>query len=484
MFRKAKPLNIQSLFFYAATVCLAVFGGCAQSAQNAVPPAAGADTVPSLAIRDITVIDAVNGTREHMNVWLEGDQIVAVEPHDNRPLRATQVIDGRGKYLIPGLWDMHVHITYEPELTAAMPALFLNYGVTAVRDTGGMLPLLLPEVDNWRTPGAQAPRIFYSGPLLDGTKVVYDGQDRPEIGIANATPAMAASNVQSLVDAGVDFIKIYELVSPEVFKALIQEAQRHQLPIAAHVPLALLADQAGPQVGSMEHLRNVELACSQDADELLAERAEIIADPGERSGYSLRSALHAEYRPRAFSDLDVNSPRCSEVIGSLGNTIQVPTLRLNTMVQYSPLAREDWLEHLNLLPVTIARRWRSAAGKFIEQATPNHTALADWSLQLVSAMQAASVPIGAGTDTPIGQAIPGYSLHTELERLVDAGLSPMQALQAATVRPAEFLGLASSHGLIQPGYAGDLVVLRANPLVNIRHTRSIERVISRGRVVR
>ena len=110
--------------------------------------------------------------------------------------------------------------------------------------------------------------------------------------------------------------------------------------------------------------------------------------------------------------------------------------------------------------------------------------MVNWSMQLAAAMHAADVPIGAGTDTPIGQAIPGYSLHTELERLVEAGLSPMEALRAATIRPAEFLGLENSYGRIQPGYVADLVVLGNNPLDDIRHSRAIELVVSRGQRVR
>lgn len=458
------------------SICL--LSGCGDELNTqAMPPA-------DIAITDVTVIDAVNGTRDNMTVWLSGDKIIAVDPSGITEVTATHVIDGRDKYLIPGLWDMHVHITYEPALTDMMPSLFLDYGITSVRDTGGMLPVLLPEIQKWRAIRAEAPRIFFSGPLLDGDKVVYDGRDRPQIGIANTNAEQAATNVANLAEAGVDFIKIYELVSPSVFNALIAAAGQHGLPVAAHVPLALDAITAGPQVGTMEHLRNIELACANNATNLLAARQAILMDPGEVSGYSLRSGLHTEFRPQALEQVNVNSERCTQVVQSLTNTIQVPTLRLNTIPTYSPLSRDDWLSHLATLPPEVAARWRETAQSFFGKAGALQVDMVNWSLDLVEAMHRAGVPIGAGTDTPIGQAIPGYSLHTELERLVEAGLSPRDALKAATIRPAEFLGLEATYGTIQPGKVADLVILASNPLTDIRNTRAIESVISKGQVVR
>ena len=468
-----------------ACAVLLLLSACGETTQPETPATVTATTAAAdIAITNITAIDTANGVREGVTVYTRDDQIIAVTTAEEPDIPADQSIDGRGRYLIPGLWDMHVHITYEPELTDLMPLLFLDYGVTSVRDTGGMLPELLPEIEKWRAADSEAPRIFFSGPLLDGAKVVYDGNDRPQIGIANANPGAAAANVAQLHAAGVDFIKIYELVSPEVFAALTAAAQQHGLPIASHVPLTLLADQAGPAVGTMEHLRNVELACASNAEALLEARRARIAAAADISGHQLRSSLHADFRPQAFANLDINSPRCQRVIAALRNTIQVPTLRLNTIAHYSPLLRDDWLAHLERLPAPVTTRWQSTAQRFLGEATPDIMDMVNWSMQLTAALQTAGVPIGAGTDTPIGQAIPGYSLHTELERLVEAGLSPMQALHAATVQPAEFLDLADTYGRIEPGYVADLVILSNNPLDDIRHSRGIEAVISRGRQVR
>lgn len=473
------------------TVCFALFIIAASMAGNSFADPDRYD----LMIRNVTTIDPVAGQRDNQSVLVKDNKIVAVtdtpqisassvsgDPAGN--LIATNIIDGSGRFLIPGLWDMHVHIVYEPRLIEQMPALFLDYGITSVRDTGALLEKIAPEIDRWRELGSDAPDIFFSGPLLDGSLVVYNGEGRPEIGVANSTVSIAEAQIKKLKAAGVDFIKIYELVKPDVFQAMVDAATREQLPIAAHIPLSMRADTAGPLVDSMEHLRNIEIACADNAEELHGLRTYTLDQPGTRSGHEVRSHLHSSQRPLALETADPSSDRCQRVIQTLTNTIQVPTLRLNTITRYSPTLRNDWLIHLERLPKDVAKSWRESADYWATRPTELGYLMSDWSLGLVAAMQQQDVPIGAGTDTPIAQAIPGFSLHTELERLVDAGLTTQQALFAATVRPAEFFKLSGSMGQISAGMEADLVLLRKNPLVDIRHSRSIEAVISNGIRVR
>ena len=435
-------------------------------------------TPASLAIRNVTVIDAASGERPAQTVVAAGDRIIGVGADALVPDGA-KIIDGTGRYLIPGLWDMHVHLTYDKALGEAMPRLFLSYGVTSVRDTGGLLHKLLPVVRAMRAEGAVAPRVFFSGPLLDGQLVVYDGAGRPEIGIANPSPEVARANVAKLKEAGVDFIKIYEMVSPEVFDALVEAANEHRLPIAMHVPLSLRAGQVASRVHSMEHLRNVEMDCVADAEALLAERREILAADRESSGAALRSRLHRLQRLPAIRAQD--PARCDEVLAAMGATIQVPTLRLNALNVQSPFERDDWPDALERLPPTVARSWRAATQQRLENPRQGDTTFGQWSLAMVRRMHERGIPIGAGTDTPIGYALPGHSLHDELDLLVRAGLSPREALRSATVRPAEFFNLENELGRIASGYRADLVLLSANPLKDIANTRRIEGVVSRGR---
>jgi len=439
---------------------------------------------PDLVISNVTTIDVVTGEAARQSVVVRGGRIEAVVSADASIADARETIDGTAHFLIPGLWDMHVHIVYEARLTAQMPSLFLDYGITSVRDTGALLHKIQPEITRWQSMGAEAPDIFFSGPLLDGNLVVYDGNGRTEIGTRNESVETAAERIDALLQAGVDFIKIYELVSPVVFQTMVRVAREAGIPIAAHVPLSMLADEAGPSVNSMEHLRNIEIACADDADTLYETRTAMLASPDEKTGYELRSHLQSSQRTVALATADPDSSRCQRVIRALANTIQVPTLRLNTITQYSPLQRADWSTALLQLPDSVASDWQETARFYAGQTSELGDKMSAWSLGLVAAMQREGVPIGAGTDTPIGQAIPGYSLHTELERLVDAGLTPLQALHAATVTPAKFFNKDDEMGQIKAGMEADLVLLEKNPLLDIGHTRSIRAVISDGTRVR
>ncbi len=449
-------------------------GACTNGGDN-TPPA-------GTAITNVTAIDAAGGARLNQTVIFDDDEIIAVGPSDSDLPPAVETIDGSGKYLIPGLWDMHVHLTYDDAYTEAMPGLFLSHGITSVRDTGGLIVKLEPVLEKMRAPDALSPRVFFSGPLLDGEFVVYDGGSNPKIGIQNATVAMAEANVAELKGAGVDFIKVYEMVSPEVFEALVQAGRTHDLPIAAHVPLSMIADDAGPKVDSMEHLRNVELACAANADELQRERVAILNEHREGPGAELRTRLHGLQREQAIANYD--EARCRQTISRLTSTIQVPTLRLNTLTRSPPFERDDWDELLAKVPDAARPQWEQFAAMFESVRAQFGTRGADFSLSLVGQMHAAGVPIGAGTDTPIGVSLPGDSLHTELERLVEAGLTPLEAIEAATIRPAEFFSLQEQMGTIAVGRRADLVLLDADPLENIANTRAIAAVITRGRLLR
>lgn len=434
-----------------------------------------------IAISNVTVIDAVSGERPGQTVLIEGDRIVLVGPSESIYFSAVERIDGTGKFLIPGLWDMHVHLTFDERFTPTMPEMFIRYGITSVRDTGGLMAKMAPVVERMRADGAIAPRVFFSGPLLDGVPVVYDGIDAAEIGVPNPDGETARSRVAELKSQGADFIKIYEMVSPEVFADLVEAAAAHDLPIAAHVPLSMRASTAGPHVNSMEHLRNVELDCSGDADALLEARREELAAGGGSSGMKLRTALHDLQRMDAVAALD--EERCAEVLAALRNTIQVPTARLNALSMFPVSQRADWAAAVAGIPEAVREQWSGPSPSGIPAAVQRDTRYAQFTLDMIARMHRAGVPIGAGTDTPIALAIPGYSLHNELAVLVAAGLTPREALEAATIQPARFFSLDDEMGSIAAGMRADLVLLHANPLVDIRNTKTIDRVIARGRLM-
>ncbi len=452
-------------------------------ASLAVAACDSAKDIPKsgIAIRNVTVIDAAAGERPSQTVLIDGDRIVAVGPSDSYSPHAAETIDGTGKFLIPGLWDMHVHLTFDDRFTDTMPEMFIRYGITSVRDTGGLMAKMAPVVERMRAEGAVAPRVFFSGPLLDGVPVVYDGIDAPEIGVANPNAKTARSRVAELKSQGVDFIKIYEMVSPEVFAALVEAAGTHSLPIAAHVPLSMRASTAGPHVNSMEHLRNVELDCADNAPELLETRLAQLSAGKESSGMKLRTGLHNLQRMDAVAALD--EERCADVLKALSNTIQVPTARLNALSMFPVSERDDWAAALAETPEAVRQEWSAPSPRTNPDPPQRDLGFSQYTLDMIGRMHQAGVPIGAGTDTPIALAIPGYSLHNELEILVSAGLSPREALGAATVEPARFFSLEDEMGSIAPDMHADLVLLNANPLADIRNTREIDRVIARGRVM-
>ncbi|WOJ95408.1 amidohydrolase family protein [Congregibacter brevis] len=431
-------------------------------------------------IRDVTPVDAHSGVMETQDALISDGKIVAMGQGLAAPSSVT-VIDGKGRFLTPGLWDMHVHLSYDDRFVDLMPDLFLDYGITSVRDTGGNLDRLLPILKSRYASSNEAPRVFYAGPLLDGSPVVYGSDDGDGIGEGTVTTEQARSRVQELRAAGVSFIKIYEMVTPEIFDAFADEASKVNLPIAAHVPLSMLASDAGPRVQSMEHLRNIEMDCARDARALLKERREMLAAGRERSskGMDLRSSIHKSQRDPAVQNEDPE--RCDWVLDNLVSTIQVPTARLNAMTQYPPFSAEDWPLALQALPDSLRNDWLKAP----QYMDPNsYRVLGEWTLAMIPRLAAKNIAIGAGTDTPIGWAIPGYSLHRELEILVAAGLNPRSALAAATLVPASFFSLAHQTGRVAEGYQADLLLLDANPLEDIRNTRRISAVISKGNLVR
>ena len=453
----------------ALSLCSALLIGCTQSAPEPV----------DLALTHVTVIDTVNPVRRNQTVLIDDGWIIDIVDSDTAPeTPASEQVDASGQYLIPGLWDFHVHFTFDKRFTDAMAGLFLYHGITNVRDTGGLLEDLLPVVDTLRNAGSKAPSIWYSGPLLDGKDVVYDGVNFPGLGIANPTPEAARANIAEIHAAGASFLKIYEMVTPEVFAAIVEEAGARNLPIDGHVPLSMRARDVAPQVQSLEHLRNYEMDCVEDPELWLAARQAELANVGNEPGNVLRSRLHTLQRLTAISNEDAEV--CAETTEALKATITVPTLRMNSMDLYVPFDRDDFDRAMDLMPASVSEEWRDARDALAASGDAVDITFAEWSLRRTGELHAAGAPIAAGTDTPIGWSIPGYSLHTELEQYVEVGMTPLEALHSATVKPAEFFGLENEMGQIKAGAIADAVLLNANPLENIAATRSVEAVINRG----
>ena len=425
---------------------------------------------------------------DQQTVIIQGDRIIKVVPSNQLKLSPkNNIIDGKGKFLIPGLWDAHVHFAYIEELAPSMFKLFLAHGITSVRDTGGKVLFVKKWRDLAKANPGDAPRVKFAGPLIDGMPNVYDGSspDKPPLSVGMATVEEALKMVDYLDSLEVDLVKAYEMLTPEQFTAIVDHAQKKGLKVTGHIPLsmdAITAAQTG--INSMEHLRNLEMTMANNFQTLLDQRKQLLKEGAQDQGGILRSRIHNAQRYQAAVDGDTQQTQ--KVLQALAeNKVwQVPTLILGAG---NPIDRNftkaEQQANLKYLPSPIEEQWRENIDLF--SATPiseNSRLYSNWMLETVQKMKAAEVGIMAGTDCPIFFLLPGYSLHSELEMLVRAGLQPLEALQAATLNPASYFEMQDELGLIKENFLADLLILDANPLENISNTQKINAVIRNGKL--
>ena len=421
-----------------------------------------------LAVTNVTVIDATGAPeRPETTVVLRSGRIVSV---GNAPApRGMAIVEGRGKYLIPGLWDAHVHALWDNERPNVFFPLFLANGVTSVREMGGPLPAA--EQVRWRERVARrevlGPDLIVPGPFVDGPQPIWPGSIR----VGNEAEARRA--VDDLQRAGVQFVKVYSQVPRAAYFALADEARKKHIPFAGHVPPFIdvtEASKAGQR--SIEHLMGVLLGTSSRGAELTSQ---LLAGANVNQ---LNGALVDTYdagRAAALCDLFVRN-----------GTWQVPTLTIRHARPYLAELAAANDPRLRYLPAPITAGWISRDDPRqpgTAAAIESRKRLYRKEVELVGAMNRAGVRIAAGTDTPNPFCFPGFSLHDELALLVEAGLSPLAALQAATRNPAEMTGCAAELGTIEKNKRANLVLLDANPLADIRNTQKIAAVILQGRLL-
>jgi hypothetical protein len=412
-----------------------------------------------IAFTHATVIDTLSGSeRQNMTVVVRGDKIVEVFPTGAMKLGAAlQRVDASGKYLIPGLWDMHVHAA--ADRLVAIPAFVAN-GITGVRSMGedfDGVQTIRQEIVSGKLVG---PRIFASGKVLDGPNPV-----RPSVSIAVSNPEEARAAVDRLKRQGVDFVKVYSLLPRDAYFAIADESKKLGITFAGHVPLTVTAAEAS-EAGqkSFEHLLQVMTGASTRESEMVA-RIPIAADR------MLRDTQAAE-------TFDPGKAKALFAMFARNGTWQTPTLVILHVAAYRNVPGITDDSRHEYFP-SFLRRW-NFDGMPPTNAEMEHRAF-DMRLKVVSDMYHAGVRILAGTDTPALYMMPGFSLHDELQWLVKAGLTPLAALQAATIGPAEFLGITDSAGSISKGKAADLVLLNADPIKSIANTQKIESVVIAGR---
>ena len=435
-------------------------------------------------IENINLIDPIHGLEENMSVVVSGNRILEIyKTRDIKLSAKNKIYPSSGKYLIPGLWDSHVHFSYERDLSDAMPNLFLAHGITSVRDTGGEFNFVNKfKQDATKSPKAKT-RVMIAGPLIDGKFNVYDGSSEalPLLSIKNNGLKQLEQNALRLIESKVDFLKAYEMLSPEQFKLLAEIAKKYNLKLTGHIPLSMnVIDASNMGLNSIEHLRNIELSMTNQSEMLFQERKILLKNKSKIKGSTLRSMLHKKQRMRSIYNLDSSKIKNVVEVLAKNDTWQIPTMRLLSNKAYKKYKYPEFIPLLNLLPKTKKNEWIEKINLIPETLDEQIVDYAEWSSNMVRYMHENGISFMAGTDTPIGFLIPGLSLHQELEDLNNSGLSKLETIQTATINPARYFDIQDSLGRIKSGFIADLVILNKNPLEDISNTQSILAVIKDG----
>jgi imidazolonepropionase-like amidohydrolase len=433
-----------------------------------------------LVITHVTVIDATGApARPDQTVVIKDGRIVALgKSADTLVPAGAETVDGAGKFLIPGLWDMHAHIAAaNPAGARDYLALYLANGVTGVREMHAYSPDMIfnlrKEIDAGRLTG---PRIVACGAMIDGPNPTAGPS---ALVAADAEQGRAA--VQSLKKRGADFIKVHSKLPRDAYFAIADEAKKQGLPFAGHVPesvSALEASDAGQR--SIEHLTGLWITCSTNEEALRKETTaalrsgrpedlvllfRLLLKPVDSFSESKAQALYERY----VRNHTWHTPTLV-VIRALGS-LDDPRFTADSRVKYlSPFVRRFWDVKGPLIQALV-------------QTVPGRKRIYQRSLEEVGKMHRAGVEILAGVDSPFPFCFPGFSVHDELALLVEAGLTPLAALQTATRNPARYLDRLADLGTVEKGKIADLVLLNANPLDDIRNSQRIAAVVTRGKLL-
>lgn len=437
-----------------------------------------------------TVIDmTVAKPKQNMTVVTESNRIAAIGKMGKvRVPKNAQVIDATGKFLIPGLWDMHAHVAYEQITREIFFPLDVANGITGVRDmfsdcypdcsqnNGGLDDGVdLAQINEWRknyeAGTLVAPRIIASSPIVDGEAAIWKGSLR----VKNADEGREA--VRYIKRRGNDFVKVYSFLSRDAYFAIADEAKKQGLVFAGHTPDSVNAGEASDAgQKSIEHLTGILLAASTEEAEL--RRQLLAAEAGDKT------ISTKEIGKRVFATFSEKKAAALYARFVRNKTWMCPTLVVKRGTSF--LDDENFTSdaRLKYLPPNVREEWKPANDFRFKNTTAEDFAFNRQRFQkyieIVGAMHRAGVQILAGTDYPNPFCFPGFSLHDELALFVKAGLTPFEALQTATINPAKYLEMTDSLGTIETGKLADLVLLEANPLDDIANTKRIAAVVFNG----
>ncbi|MEN0037914.1 MAG: amidohydrolase family protein [Cellvibrio sp.] len=468
--RILKPFFRYALYFIALLVAIFTLG-VMWPLKNVEP----IHTTTPIVINDVSIVDVQEGTLiPHQSVLIADQHIISIGQAHTLAIPETALqVDGRNRFLIPSLWDMHTHI-YKVTPLLDMP-LYISYGVTNVRDLTscpkqGDPFLPCPEdLKQWSQLATEhklvGPRIQGTTSwMLNGSGIHNQIKDLPDF--FGAADAQQARNFVRYYKGKVDAIKVYDHISRDAYFAVADEAKKLGMDVIGHRPLAVSAIEAATHQKSIEHAR-------------------FILHESFSGSTELRSAAEkGEWKEDRQRMLDEHDPAlANEIFTAMkdAGTWYVPTHLTRRVDAYGeePLILEDPL--LRYLHPLMKWQWLEDVNKTIDedpspQARQTYREFYKKGLELTGAAHKAGVKILAGTD----YIVAGATVHDELQQLVQAGLSPAEALKAATLSPAEYFSLTQDYGQVKEGLKADLVLLNKNPLDDIRNSASIESVIFNG----
>src|SRR5215472_7490037 len=412
-----------------------------------------------------TLVDAATGKEiSDSIIVMRGERIEQVGSGNTGIPEGAQIVDVRSKWIIPGLIDSHAHAQNADETPFA---LYLANGVTTIRNPGGNITVLRMTRDRLARGELLGPRLFFSGPLLDGIPPVW-----PDGSLLVDSPQRARSAVNFLADQGVDFVKIYNNVKEPELRAIIETAKERGLPVAGHIPRTMTMTHA-VELGMtrLEHIRVTgrEMLSPDEADKIdplpLGSREPLLWQRFDLQSEKMRALIQRLARSRIFLDPTL----------VIAEDTEVPSLdadRNDPNNQYlSPKVVERYVILKSPIYELPAELQAAGLEAFHKQE------------KFVGMCNRAGVRIIAGTDGPgIGSLLPGFGLHRELELLVESGLSPLQALRAASLAGAEALGKDDRLGTVEPGKFADMLVLDADPLQQIQNLKKIRWVVQGGKI--
>ncbi len=427
-------------------------------------------------VRHVAVIDVESGQILHNQAvaWRDGTIVaVGADAQIAKTWRTGAQVDGKGRYLIPGLWDMHVHFGGGPELieeNKALLPLYIANGVTTIRDCSGDLP---DQVLAWRDAIAQGtllgPRLLTSGAKLEGLKPIWKGTI--EVGSQADVDAAIAHEKR----VGVDFVKITDsTLDPKLFLFAVTQARAAGLRVSGHIPMQDTVGQAvAAGISSIEHMDYAYKAGVKDEALIAADFAAGRIDRAE-ANRRIDKGFDAATAMAAYGNLAAN------------RVFVTPTLNISNITAHldqQTHTDDDDLAYIGPgLRKTYEWRVQRAANATPAEIAARHDHF-DRMAAILPMLQKAGVTVMAGTDAGFLNSFdyPGSSLHDELALFVKYGLTPSQALRSATRAGPDWFGKLDRYGVIAPGKAADLVLLDRNPLEDIAATRAIRVVVMRGR---